>query len=1358
MKKFYLGMDIGTDSVGMACTDENYNLLRAKGKDLWAVRLFDEAHDASERRMKRSSRRRLARRKQRIDFLQEIFYPFMEDKLFFLRLDNSGFYEEDKDVRLNTSFSLFADIDYSDREFYKEYPTIFHLRKALIDGKTKKDLRLYYLALHHIIKYRGHFLYEGESVSAVRDISKLFMDFNVIAGDVYAEDPINLSLEKAQGFCDIALSNKGVNDKKKAAVQLFGFTKQTEADKEWVDLLLGAKVKVAKLLKGEVSDENQKATISFKEVNDEKFEEYRDIFGDFFSLLEQARAIYSYILFENILSGNDNISSAMVGIYDKHKQDLTTLKAFVKKNYSREVYDKIFRSTTEKANYVNYIGSNKSGKEKIFVKKCKTEDFYKFLKKTLEDNSANIAEYFNVISQDIEKEKFLPKILNADNGVFPHQINGEELQQILKNLCCDYPQFAEKDSDGFTPAEKIWKIFTFKIPYYVGPLNDAHKHCGGNSWIVKKGTGRITPWNFDQMVDRAKSNEAFIERMTNKCTYLYDKNVLPKCSMYYQAYDTLTQINKLKINGQPISVGQKQALFTDLFLKSKKVGIKNIKNYFIRKGACTKDEAQNMSITGAFDVDVKASMSSYVILKGILGDLVDTNPEMCEKIIFWHTLNPDKSMVEECILKEYGHIPVVVEKIKILKGITSFKDFGRFSKELLCEIPGGVNCETGEIYTILERLYNTNDNLNELLAKKEYSFQSAIDDTKAQASQDVDYQDVAELYVSPMVRRGVWQAMLMTDEYVNAVGRAPDKIFIEVTRGDGKKERTQSRKNKLLDLYKGLKDDVEDLAELCRELNGKSDMQLRQERLYLYFLQLGKCAYSGERIDLEQLPTNMYDVDHIVPRSMTKDDSIDNKVLVLRKMNEEKGAEYPLNDKLRKQQREWRFLKDKGLMSEKKYSLLTRVNPMGEEDFNEFVNRQLVVTNQTAKAVAELLARKYGPCGTKIVYSKAGHVNDFKQQYDIVKCRETNDLHHARDAYLNIAVGNVYDTNFTCARDYFYKHGDDGWREYNLKNLFNKPTKGAWLGKEDVVKVKSVLQKCSMQVTRYSYINKGEFYKQTICNKDDEGVAVPRKNFYPYTQTEKYGGYKSLSTAYFTIVQSKDKKGNLIKTIEAIPVLVDYNCHGDEKKLLDYLVSKGLNTPKLLVKKLKLDALISINGYRAWIAGKNSDAQIKCNNAQQWITDSQTDLYVKSLVKLVQYERENRLSDKDKMADHFDVSTNRKGEVGVCINAENNIKLYRGIIDKLSSKAYKGLSCVENFKNKISDKKCEFEQLIVFEQAKVLLQIVAFMKCNAVCADLSLLGEGKWLGRFIVSNNITNVDFAIIHQSPCGLVTRIQKV
>lgn len=106
MKKFYLGMDIGTESVGMAATDENYNLLRARGKDLWAVRLFDAANDASARRMKRTARRRLMRRKQRVEWLQELFVPYLEDEYFFLRLNNSGFEKEDKHENLQSQYSL----------------------------------------------------------------------------------------------------------------------------------------------------------------------------------------------------------------------------------------------------------------------------------------------------------------------------------------------------------------------------------------------------------------------------------------------------------------------------------------------------------------------------------------------------------------------------------------------------------------------------------------------------------------------------------------------------------------------------------------------------------------------------------------------------------------------------------------------------------------------------------------------------------------------------------------------------------------------------------------------------------------------------------------------------------------------------------------------------------------------------------------------------------------------------------------------------------------------------------------------------------------------------------------------------
>ncbi len=37
-KEYYLGLDMGTNSVGWAVTDDAYNLIRFKGKDMWGIR------------------------------------------------------------------------------------------------------------------------------------------------------------------------------------------------------------------------------------------------------------------------------------------------------------------------------------------------------------------------------------------------------------------------------------------------------------------------------------------------------------------------------------------------------------------------------------------------------------------------------------------------------------------------------------------------------------------------------------------------------------------------------------------------------------------------------------------------------------------------------------------------------------------------------------------------------------------------------------------------------------------------------------------------------------------------------------------------------------------------------------------------------------------------------------------------------------------------------------------------------------------------------------------------------------------------------------------------------------------------
>lgn len=1358
MEKFYLGMDIGTESVGMACTDENYKLLRAKGKDLWAVRLFDEAKSAADRRTKRAARRRLARRSQRIDLLQEVFAPFMEDETFFLRLNNSAFYSEDKNADLKTKYSLFADDDYTDKDFHKSYPTIFHLRKDLIDGNVNSiDLRLYYLAIHHIVKYRGHFLFEGESTSAVQDIKALIANLNCSVEEVYQEDEVFvLPIEKADAFKELALSKGGLNDKKRESLALLGG--DAGKKKAYIDLMLGSKVKITDLFDTD-DEELKKEKLSFKEISDEDFEKKQEEYGDYFEPINCARSIYSFLKLQSILKGYENVSAAMVGIYEKHKEDLRILKAFVRNYCEKDAYKEIFKKADGTLNnYVRYIGYTKPQRKKIKIDKCTPEEFFTYLKKALDKYKIEgyDEETYNYIKSEIDGGNFLPKILHADGGLFPHQLNGQELDAILSNMAKNYPAFLTKDEEGYSAIEKIKAIFRFKIPYYVGPLNDAHStRENANSWIVKKSTGRITPWNFNDKVDLNACNEKFIKRMTNKCSYLIGKDVLPKCSMYYQAYDVLNQINKIKIDEKPISVELKQKFFNDLFLKRKKVTKKDIVNYLVLNGHCTREESKNVTISG-FDGELKANMGSYITLKNILGDYVDEKPAVCEDIILRHTLCTDKQLVEDYLLANYGNDPLIKENIKKIKGITSFKEFGSLSKELLTDVCGGIDEATGIAYSILERLYNTNYNFNQLIFANEYKFQKAIDEENGVVETDITYEDVDALYVSPLVKRGVWQSLLMVDEYVNAVGRAPDKIFIEVTRKEEKeKKRSVTRKNQILGYYSGIGKDCRDIDKLTEELNQKTDSQLRSERLYLYFMQLGKCAYSGEVIDLAKLSTDLYDVDHILPRSMTKDDSLDNKVLVLRSKNAEKTDNYPIPQGFTNQQAFWKVLKDKGLMSEKKYALLTRTKPLDGDDFQNFINRQLVVTNQTVKAVADLLRRKFS-AETKVVFSKASNVTDFRNRFNIVKCRETNDLHHARDAYLNVVVGNIYDTKFTCAYDYFYRKGNDAWREYNLKKLYDFPINGAWKGKTQLDEIKSVLAKPSMQVTRYSYVNKGAFYNETVFNSEDGGIQAPRKNVFPYTQTEKYGGYKSLTTAYFAIVKSK-KKGKVIKTIEAVPVIVDYNCRGDKNALLKYFIDKGLEEPEILVEKLKVKSLISVNGFNGWISGITGSSII-IHNAQQWFTDAKTDTYVKDMTKLLEQDRQGKISDSEKNGELFVMSTNRFGEVKSSIDRKQNEELYEKILNKLSLTVYRAIPPCRTFSGKLIAKVDEFNALSCFYQVKVLHQIIKFMKCNAEPSDLSLLKEGSTCGKILIGKDISNVNFEIINQSPCGLITRIKKV
>jgi len=196
------------------------------------------------------------------------------------------------------------------------------------------------------------------------------------------------------------------------------------------------------------------------------------------------------------------------------------------------------------------------------------------LSSKLNDEQKKLAEE---ISDKLEAGTFLGKQTSKNNGVIPHQLHEQELEIIVERASSYLPFLNETDDSGLTLKQRILEMFRFRIPYYVGPLTEKGTHAANNcdkkkhdeiksrKWVVRSNE-KIYPWNFEKVVDLEKSAEAFITRMTATCSYIGEP-VLPKDSLLYSRFVALNMINKIRVNGQPISVEAKQRIFGDCLLK-----------------------------------------------------------------------------------------------------------------------------------------------------------------------------------------------------------------------------------------------------------------------------------------------------------------------------------------------------------------------------------------------------------------------------------------------------------------------------------------------------------------------------------------------------------------------------------------------------------------------------------------------------------------------------------------------------------------------------------------------------------------------------------------------------------------------
>ena len=327
-RPYFMGIDMGTGSLGWAVTDLSYNLCRAHGKDLWGIRLFETANTAEERRMFRTGRRRLDRRNRRIQLLQQIFAPEIArvDPGFFQRLKESRYLPEDKRTIDGTvpelPYALFVDQDYTDKDFHKEYPTIYHLRKRLMDRDEPADIRLVYLALHHLIKHRGHFLFAGIETDKITDFYAAFSEFMRIV----EEQELDFSLEVSENNCETIkeiLQNPRLTRTKKATELIRELHASSGCEKALLKLIAGCKVKLSAIFDNPEYETCEKPQISFSENAYEENEAVIESeLSDQFVMVAAAKALYDWSILVNILSDSRTISEAKVKVYEKHKKDL----------------------------------------------------------------------------------------------------------------------------------------------------------------------------------------------------------------------------------------------------------------------------------------------------------------------------------------------------------------------------------------------------------------------------------------------------------------------------------------------------------------------------------------------------------------------------------------------------------------------------------------------------------------------------------------------------------------------------------------------------------------------------------------------------------------------------------------------------------------------------------------------------------------------------------------------------------------------------------------------------------------------------------------------------------------------------
>lgn len=1369
---YAIALDIGNGSVGWVALTPDYRLVRAKGRELIGVRLFDPANTAENRRMFRTARRRYSRRRWRLGFLNAMFDASLAqvDPGFLSRRKYSWVHPEDKANAEHWGAGVLFDGREQDIQFYRDYPTIYHLRKALMEDDAQHDIREVYLAIHHIVKYRGNFLREGQlDATNLFDADELCELIGKIVNLGNADTELNQEIiADARGLNDALTSTKGSKSSRvDEALEIIEVNSELAAEarkivKAILKGLEGNKLDLATIFSKKDLESEQKKALSLDFTSANYDADSAEVINsglleeEEIALLAQLQRQYSAIALKQLLGDSISLSESMCAKYEKHRKNWSIIK--------KHLRDKDNASDVN-TNYGYLAGwiYDSEGQRKPRSSGDNRMKADKYFKHLIEDSSLE-----NDIKQsllhDIEEGQLFPVQRSSDNGVIPYQLHLNELKRIIAKQSKYYPFLAETFEKEGRQVNKIEGLLTFRVPYYVGPLvsREQCEHNGDNAenhWMKRSEDGVITPWNFDEKVNKDESARKFIDRLVSTDIYLLGEATLPKKSLLYQEYEVLNELNNVRLsvrtgrhwqdkNRMRLGLNEKELIIEKLFKTRMMVSKKKVEELL------KKTYGRDYEVFGLADNNkFLSSLSSYNRMCKVFGDrqFVDSHMDLMEKIIELQTVFEDKKTLRHQLEMLDG---LTAEQCDQLSQ-THYTGWGKFSRKLLTEKKG--SCKIGDdfapqAHSIIEVLRETDRNFMEIIRDEIYGFDKWIEEYNSGENNSQTLMEVIDsLRISPKVKRGIVQSIRVIDDISKAVGSKPKRIFLEMADDVEARERTTSRLTRLKNLYKNAKLGRE-FKEIYESLNGQTDSALQDDRLFLYYIQLGKDMYSGEELNIAELST-LYDIDHIIPQAVTQNDSLDNRVLVKRAANARKSDSFQyLPELVDKRKDFWQQLLDAQLISRVKYERLVRQDDFHAKEKERFVARSLVETRQIMKNVATIMRNQYGDSAAVIGLSSS-QTKEMRRYLGFAqKNRDINDYHHAQDALCIGAVGqfvvnkgffedgivsgdalNSYNRYLQdYLRSYRERLAQEGMKRGNPfgfivgsmcsqnEDMHVDPKTGAIVWSEnDADYLRKVMNYRKIIVTQKVGDEYGPLYDETRYGKGDakgaKGIPFDKHK----KNAELYGGFSSEKNAYSVLIEAKKKVRLVNIAMRDIAALGNKPNDDALREVLSRKKPEYANA-RILLRHVPFKQLIRYGGALMVIK-----SAMELNNAWQlWLEKRDYD-------KLDSYLKCDNPSVDDSMY-FFDVLVD--------------------VVDKY-------YPCHRFDEQERRDRKNRFLQLEAAEQRQVIKGIVDALHADAKTANLTPLGLSERWGRMQKTAGYSLADDdAFIFQSVSGLFETVKTV